>query len=186
MNLFILLTIGIIAVVVSVNIVAYFINEKLIEEPAKDIPTYEIVSEPEKIDTKVEEPFEDVQAIYELEQKEYIRVSLKDMKLTLKLKGEIIEKTFNVLSIRDFGKFATPKGEFKALLKEENHFSSIGKVWMPWSIQFSGNYFIHGWPYYPDGTDVPKGYSGGCIRLSTKDAEELYGLIEVGMPILIE
>ena len=53
-------------------------------------------------------------------------------------------------------------------------------------IQFDGNYFIHGWPYYPDGTSVAKGYSGGCIRLSTEDAEELYGLVDIDMPIIIE
>ena len=119
MNLFILLTIGIIAVVISVNITAYFINKKLIEEPIVNQPD-EIVNQivkPEEMPIPEHPPVEDSQAIYELEQKEYIRVFLKDMKLILKLKGEIVEKTFDVLSIRDFGKFATPKGEFKALLK---------------------------------------------------------------------
>jgi D-alanyl-D-alanine carboxypeptidase len=50
---------------------------------------------------------------------------------------------------------------------------------------FQGNFFIHGWPYYPDGTDVASTYSGGCIRLSTKDAKEIYQMIKVGMPVIV-
>ena len=98
--------------------------------------------------------------------------------------GEMV-KAWDILSFRDFGKFATPTGSFEALTKEENHFSSIGKVWMPYSVQFHGDYFIHGWPYYPGGEPVPQGYSGGCVRLSVEDAKELYALIKVGMPILV-
>ncbi|MDO8183474.1 MAG: serine hydrolase, partial [bacterium] len=63
---------------------------------------------------------------------------------------------------------------YQVLPKEENHFSSIGQVWMPWSMQFFGNFFIHGWPYDERGQPVPEGYSGGCIRLSTNDAEAVY------------
>ena len=41
-------------------------------------------------------------------------------------------------------------------------------------MQFSGNYFIHGIPYYEDGERVSTQYSGGCIRLTDKDAEGVY------------
>lgn len=115
----------------------------------------------------------------------FVLADLKAMMImTVDREKEII-KTYPVLSFRDFGKFKTPTGNFTALMKEEKHFSSIGRVWMPWSIQFSGDYFIHGWPYYPDGTQVPQGYSGGCVRLATKDAEELYTFIKVGTPIIV-
>ena len=107
----------------------------------------------------------------------FIVANLSDMTIATvdREREEII--FYPILSIRPSGKYATPTGTFKALTKEKNHFSSIGKVWMPWSVQFFENYYIHGWPYYPDGTDVAPGYSGGCIRLSTEDAEELYKFI---------
>src|SRR3989344_3348659 len=78
----------------------------------------------------------------------------------------------------------TPNGVYKIRSREENHFSSIGEVWMPWSMHFYGNYFIHGWPYYPSGAPVADTYSGGCIRLSTSDAKELFGEVKNGMPVL--
>jgi D-alanyl-D-alanine carboxypeptidase len=79
----------------------------------------------------------------------------------------------------------TPTGNYKTLAKKINHFSSIGSVWMPYSIQFYGNFFIHGWPYYPDGTPVATSYSGGCVRLSTEDAKSVFQFATIGMPILI-
>jgi len=56
---------------------------------------------------------------------------------------------------------------------------------MPFSMQFEGNFFIHGWPYYPDGTSVGSSYSGGCIRLSNEDAKDLYNKIKIGTPVLV-
>lgn len=79
----------------------------------------------------------------------------------------------------------TPSGLYRAQAKERNHFSSFGHVYMPWSIPFQGNFFIHGWPYHEDGTPVPEGYSGGCIRLTDEYAEQVFALVEVGIPILV-
>jgi D-alanyl-D-alanine carboxypeptidase len=52
-------------------------------------------------------------------------------------------------------------------------------------MTFQGNFFIHGWPYYPNGTPVPEGFSGGCIRLKNEDAEALYKLVDVHTPVLV-
>jgi D-alanyl-D-alanine carboxypeptidase len=52
-------------------------------------------------------------------------------------------------------------------------------------MQFYGNFFIHGWPYYPDGTDVGEGFSGGCIRLSTSDAKEVFEFADIHTPIYV-
>jgi len=79
----------------------------------------------------------------------------------------------------------TPSGLYEAQAKEESHFSSFGRVYMPYSIPFQGNFFIHGWPYYADGTPVAEGYSGGCIRLEDTYAAQVFELTEVGMPILV-
>ena len=57
---------------------------------------------------------------------------------------------------------------------------------MPWSIKFYGNFYIHGWPYYSDGTSVREGFSGGCIRLSDEVAKSVFGFVREEMPILIQ
>ncbi|MBC7836506.1 L,D-transpeptidase family protein [Acetobacteraceae bacterium] len=79
----------------------------------------------------------------------------------------------------------TPVGIYEIQSQEENHFSSFGQVNQPWSLAFQGNFFIHGWPTYPDGTEVSSTYSGGCIRLSTADAKKVYELVGVGMPVVV-
>jgi lipoprotein-anchoring transpeptidase ErfK/SrfK len=114
-----------------------------------------------------------------------IVANLESMKLDLYEDGKVIE-SFEILSKgRPGTAWETPPGAFEILYKQENHFSTIGKVWMPFSMQFFGNYFIHGWPYYPDGTPVSEGYSGGCIRLSTSDAETVYNFSEVGIKTIL-
>jgi D-alanyl-D-alanine carboxypeptidase (penicillin-binding protein 5/6) len=52
-------------------------------------------------------------------------------------------------------------------------------------MAFQGNFFIHGWPYYEDGTPVASAYSGGCIRLADADAEALFRLAPVHTPVLV-
>lgn|GEM_PF-563268 len=79
----------------------------------------------------------------------------------------------------------TPSGEYKIEYKNPNHFSSIGEVNMPFSMQFFGNFFIHGWPEYPDGTPVAEGYSGGCIRVEDPYIEEIYNFVDVGTSVFI-
>jgi hypothetical protein len=93
---------------------------------------------------------------------------------------------YRILSRGREGTFwETPQGEYEVRSKISNHYSSIGHVWMPYSMQFYGNFFIHGWPYYENGKPVPPGYSGGCIRLSTEDAKRVYEFADVGTPIMI-
>lgn len=79
----------------------------------------------------------------------------------------------------------TPAGVYTIKVKSKDHFSSIGKVYMPWSMQFQGNFFIHGLPYYPDGSLVSTSYSGGCIRLDTNDAKKVYDLVSSGTKVIV-
>ena len=79
----------------------------------------------------------------------------------------------------------TPAGLYKIETKEKAHFSGMGHVWMPWSMNFQGNFYIHGRTYYPDGTLTSKTYTGGCIRLATDDAEKVYDAVEIGTPVLV-
>ena len=79
----------------------------------------------------------------------------------------------------------TPAGIYKIETKEKTHFSSFADVALPYSLNFQGNFFIHGWPVYKDGTPVSSTNSAGCIRLRTDDAEKVFALVDVGMPVIV-
>ncbi len=79
----------------------------------------------------------------------------------------------------------TAPGFYKAQGKLPTHESSFGNVIMPWNIPFQGNFFIHGWPYYPGGAPAESAVSGGCIRIDKEDAKALYESTGVGTPIVI-
>jgi len=114
-----------------------------------------------------------------------VSVDLEKKKLYLYEDGEVLEE-LPVLSIGKPGSpWETPAGSYEIKTKEKNHYSTIGEVYMPHSMQFFGNFFIHGWPYYPDGTPVSEGYSGGCIRLSDEDAGKVFEFSEIGTEISI-
>lgn len=114
-----------------------------------------------------------------------ILADLSGMRVVLYENG-IATATYPILSKGRKGTpWETPSGVYQILTKEKNHFSSLGHVFMPWSMQFYGNFFIHGWPYDAEGNDVPRGYSGGCVRLSTPDAESVYRFAEWGIPVIV-
>lgn len=114
-----------------------------------------------------------------------IVANLQNMQLSLYENAAVVQ-TFPILSIGREGTFwETPTGSYVVQTKEIRHFSSIGEIWMPYSMQFYGNFFIHGWPTYPDGTDVSGEYSGGCIRLATDDAEKVYDFSSIGTNVFV-
>jgi len=119
------------------------------------------------------------------EKTNFIDADLSQMKISVYENGE---KTleFPILTKGKPGSWwETPSGLYKIQSKAKNLFSSFGKVYMPFSLQFQGNFFIHGWPYYPSGEPVSSAYSGGCIRLSTNDAQKIYDLVKIGTPVLV-
>lgn len=114
----------------------------------------------------------------------YIDIDLSDMILTVFDNGKPMA-VYEVAAMGNPWTWPTPKGSFSVLHKEENHFSRKSYVWMPWSIHFYGDYFIHEIPYWPNGQRVTSKYSGGCIRLSADAAKLVYDWSEIGMPILV-
>lgn len=81
--------------------------------------------------------------------------------------------------------YRTPTGRFSVLSKDRDKVSSRYRnqlgwpAWMPYSIQFSGHYFLHeGWlPGYPD--------SHGCVRVPEADAAYLFARLRIGDPIWV-
>jgi len=56
---------------------------------------------------------------------------------------------------------------------------------MPYSLHYYGKYYLHGEPYYPGGKKLISSVSGGCLRLSDKDAKDIYELTELDMSVLV-
>jgi len=117
--------------------------------------------------------------------KDFIEVDLSTMRLNVYKNGEVKLEVPILTKGKKGSWWETPAGVYSIKTKENKHFSSIGQVTMPWSMQFQGNFFIHGWPYRDDGSPVISTYSGGCVRLSTEDANKVYSLASVGMPVLV-
>lgn len=115
----------------------------------------------------------------------FIAADLVAMKIFLYQDGIQIADYSIITKGRTGSAWETPSGMYAIQTKEETHFSSIGHVYMPWSMQFYGNYFIHGWTYYPDGTPVSATFSGGCIKLSTDDAKSVYEFADIGTKVFV-
>ncbi|PIY96212.1 hypothetical protein COY65_01335 [Candidatus Jorgensenbacteria bacterium CG_4_10_14_0_8_um_filter_39_13] len=116
---------------------------------------------------------------------DFINVNLSEMKLQFYKEGQLA-KDYPILSKgREGSWWETPAGLYQVELKEKKHFSSMGRVWMPYSLEFQGNFFIHGETYYPDGTPTTNRYTGGCVRLATADVKDLYSRVKIGTPVLV-
>jgi hypothetical protein len=129
--------------------------------------------------------FSEVKTSFIDQKADFIEVDLSAMVLRVYLKGEVVKEVKVLAKGKEGSWWETPAGLYKIESKEPSHFSSLGKVDMPWSMDFQGNFFIHGWPNYPDGTPVSGSYSGGCIRLSNDDAKAVYDLAYKDMPVLV-
>lgn len=115
----------------------------------------------------------------------FVEANLTDMYVRVYRDGDVVKE----VPIQTKGKnglwWQTPAGLYKIESKEKTHFSSIGHVYQPWSMAFQGNFFIHGWPHYEDGTPVATQFSGGCVRLTDNDAKLVFDLVSVGEPVLV-
>ncbi len=129
--------------------------------------------------------FQETRDTFIASEKNFIEADLRNMELRYFEAGEEVFKAPIASKGKEGSWWETPAGLYSIGFKKENHFSSFGSVYQPWSMTFQGNFFIHGWPYFPDGTPVPEGFSGGCIRLSNEDAEALYNLVAVGTEVLV-
>jgi D-alanyl-D-alanine carboxypeptidase len=115
----------------------------------------------------------------------FIAADLVNMKLMLYQDGAIVHEYPILTKGKPGSPYETPSGFYTVLTKEENHLNNTAQVYMPYSMQFYGNYFIHGWPYHTDGTPVASTYSGGCIRLSTNDAARVFAFADAGIGLFV-
>ena len=145
-------------------------------------PTLPTVSAPGTLDAGY---YDTVRSGFIATHKTFVDADLTNMKLDVYVDGAVATEVPIQTKGRPGSWWETPAGLYSIQAKKPNHFSSIGHVYQPWSMVFQGNFFIHGWPYEPDGTPVASTYSGGCIRLTTADAKTVYDLVSVGTPVLV-
>ncbi len=115
----------------------------------------------------------------------FIDVDLKNMRLALYKDGQEYQNFIIQSKGREGSWWQTAPGAYFAGDKIVNHFSSVSGVWMPYAVQFYGNFFIHGWPFDRAGRQLPPGPSAGCVRLRTPDAMVVFEFAERGMPVLV-
>ncbi len=81
-----------------------------------------------------------------------------------------------------------PTGSYAISIKESEHLSRKSGLWLPYTIGFSNNFFIHGTPTKNnvDGTtDLSSDISEHGIELDSLDAKEVFDFAKEGMKIII-
>ncbi|MEX1026565.1 MAG: L,D-transpeptidase family protein [Candidatus Paceibacterota bacterium] len=129
--------------------------------------------------------FKEVEHSFREQNAEFISVDLDAMELSLYRDGKVVLEMEIAAKGRRGSWWETPPGLYKIQTKERDHVTSFGGLHMPWSMQFNGNFFIHGWPYFPDGRDVTGDASAGCIRLTQENAQKLFAEVSIGIPVLV-
>lgn len=123
-----------------------------------------------------------------------IQIDISEQKLQLKF-GEHVIREYNVST----GAFKTPTpiGKFKILTKQELRIGGASPHYrMPYFQKVTpGGVGLHALPYLANDKGIfwnealkhiGQKVSHGCIRLLPEDAEELYTLTEVGIPVVIQ
>lgn len=115
----------------------------------------------------------------------FIEVDMTQRQLRFFAKGVLLQSA-EILGVGADGSWwETPSGLYKIENKESKTFTTLGQVYLPWNVTFEGNFRIHGWPSYPDGTEVKADFDGGGIRLGNESAQALFEQVQVGVPVLV-
>src|SRR5680860_861927 len=117
----------------------------------------------------------------------YIDVSIKNQVLSLFDNGVKINEF--LISTGKKG-MPTPLGTYAVKRKETNHWSTSYGLWMPYSMNFFGAYYIHELPYWPSGYREGENHLGirvshGCIRLGVGVAKYVFDWSDIGTPIYV-
>jgi D-alanyl-D-alanine carboxypeptidase len=116
---------------------------------------------------------------------DFLEADLSEMKLKIYKEG-ILEREFLILAKGDpQGWGGSASGLYHIISGNELSFSLSEEVYMPHALHYYGKYYLHGEPYYYGGEKLISAVSGGCLRLSNKDAKAVYELSEINMPLLV-
>ena len=115
----------------------------------------------------------------------FLEVDINSAQVRYFKRGVLLQSA-EILSEGESGSWwAVPAGLYNIEGLEERQFSNLAQLYFPNTIRFGGNYFIHGWPEYPDGTLAKEEETAGGIRLDNESAALLYRAVHEEMPILV-
>ena len=131
------------------------------------------------------ESFEDIARKFIADKIDFLQVDLSEMKISLYKMGLLIKEVPIVTKgkIDNWGGSAV--GLYRILSGNKASYSNTSDVYMPYALHYYGKYYIHGIPYYPGGAKLDSSFSGGCLRLNDEDAQDIYKLADLNMPILV-
>ena len=118
--------------------------------------------------------YEDKEEEFISSQADFMEIHLNEMKVRIYEKGKVVKEA-DVLTKGDSQNWGgTAAGLYDVIRGYSSAYSLVSEVFMPWSLHFYGKYYLHGQPYYPGGEPLISVHSGGCLRLSDKDAKDIY------------
>ena len=140
---------------------------------------------PEKDEPVFLKLFEDIEEEFVSSKTDFLEVNLAQMKVAIYKGGSLI-KDVPILIKGDADTWGgSAAGLYRVLSGNKASFSIGSDVYMPYALHYYGKYYIHGIPYYPGGVKFDSLFSGGCLRLNDEDAEAIYELSELDMPVLV-
>ena len=88
-------------------------------------------------------------------------------------------RSFSLHSLPRVGSaWEAPSGKYAIEKKEYKHFSPLSGSWMPYSIEITRNFFIHG--------ERAGGEDGnGSLELSTSDAKAVFDFADIGTQVIV-
>ena len=117
-----------------------------------------------------------------------VEISIANQRLTAWRDGRIVYR-FMISTGRPG--YQTPTGHYSVIAKNPNAWSAKWSVWMPWAMNWYGNYFIHQLPHNPGSSEnigasrLGHSDSHGCVRVNVGDAEKLFHWTAVGTPVWV-
>ena len=129
--------------------------------------------------------FDNVKENYISTKRDFLEINLDKMKVRLFRQGSLIKEVPILAKGNSQGWGGSAVGVYRIIRGYKLSYSNIEDVYMPYALHYYGKYYIHGEPYYPWGAKLESDVSGGCLRLKDQDAESIFQLSDLNMPVLV-
>ena len=162
-------------------------NDKIVKDSKKEFFSGLELSKNKYIPPETSRPKNEIKIEPKFTEGKYIDISVSNQIMTLFEDG--VKVNSFLISSGKYG-MPTPFGTFSVKKKEPNHWSSTYGLWMPYSMNFYGAFYIHELPYWPSGYREGENHLGirvshGCIRLGVGPAEYVFNWSEIGTPVYV-
>ena len=162
-------------------------NDKITNDNEKEFFSGLELSKNKYIPPETSRPKNEIKIEPKFTEGKYMDISISNQVMTLFEDGTKVNSF--LISSGKYG-MPTPFGTFSVKKKEPNHWSGTYGLWMPYSMNFYGAFYIHELPYWPSGYREGEDHLGvrvshGCIRLGVGPAEYVFNWSEIGTPVYV-